>query len=352
MQPQSTLEILNHEIQHQADIAPGPEDQNKWLTRYLFVPFRDRPLTPMYQSLYGITKLRQGIIQPFHRFERVEMDYMVIARQASDMLGTSYGVTEQRLDERAPSVVVAAIIRDFNPHNNLRDEQDNGITEIDCLLGVDDWKLIRELQVYCLPQLYNTARGQMQQLTQALDNAEKLKARLSKPIEALVGQVAQKLLDATEVAIDWALHNYENIQAQVEAYGHNPKEGKRRLSPRDEHVCAWLELPKPRLATRLETLANLQQAAAAKSQPGTGTGLEQGQCTRCGNLFNFLPDGRPPEICATCNGPLRDEAPASTKKQAAKPPAAPKAERGLKALEVAQAEAKEKQEQGDEGSEE
>src|SRR4026208_1166651 len=108
--PQAALNAFDDVLSFEGQQAPSQEDQSVWLTRYIFVPFRDRPLTPDYMGYYGLSRLRKGVVQPSQAIDKPEPDYKVIKSvDAGDMTVTD-GVHEMRLDRRSPKKIVDAIV--------------------------------------------------------------------------------------------------------------------------------------------------------------------------------------------------------------------------------------------------
>lgn len=289
----SAVQILDGELSFQESQAPRPEDVSQWLTRYIFVPFRDRRLAPEYKAMYGLKKLRQGIIQPMRTVEKPEPDYQIIKSvDENDLAPGGEGVTEMRVARRSPKANVDAILRTYGNSKGTP----TGIIEIECLRGQDDPQLARHLQMTLLPEIYKTAREQVMQLRNV-------------SVSGLEEQVRTALEDATFAAIAWAQTAYQELQAAIEAHGNN-KPGKGRLSEFDHAVCSWLELPEPRLQSRLLAPGALQEKPAVETPA-------QIQCATCGELSNLLPTGNPPKLCRHCRASFIEEVEATEQAPAA-----------------------------------
>jgi hypothetical protein len=187
--------------------------------------------------------------------------------------------------DRTPAEVVEAILTIFNRDHDTGTGEDKGICEVVCLRGNNDLALWREINSFCLPDPYKTAREQVAKLQKAV--AE------SADLPSLFGQTAERLLAATRQAQAWARAHYEMLRLQLDD---RERSGKYRLSPLDVHVCEWLELPHPRRRSNLDDGPTVvtQQAAAPPVRPTV-------QCFDCGAEANLLPDGAMPKKgCVVC----------------------------------------------------
>jgi hypothetical protein len=237
--PQSAVDLLDQEIASQNLLIPPPEDHTAWLTRYIFNPFRSRPLEPIYQGYFGLTAFRQGIIQPIRAVNKPEPHYQSIKSfEDNDLTPQGAGVSEMKIDRRSPLKIVNALLREYRIYRGY----ETGVAEIACLLGVDDPALIRRLQVHFLPEVYDTASAQVTQLEDAYAGAN----------DSVFNKVGDALLASTYTAVQWAEWYYGDLLEQIESFGQGMP-GKGRLSPLDKQVCAWLELEEPRIQTKLTT---------------------------------------------------------------------------------------------------
>lgn len=294
------VDLLNQSVAAQSQTLPQAEDQHAWKTRYIFVPFRTRPLTTMYMSLWNLPLgLRQGVIERIARFTRSEIDYQEVARVPTDQWGnpvpTSPGVEERKREDRQPFAVVTKILESHNPNFVSGGVDDNGIVEIKSLIGLDDLNLYAALQAHFLPDIYKTAREQLAQITGAIESAGK---RVTDGYRW--ASAGDELLASTEAAVRWGMAKYGALQVSVEEFGRTGTTGKRELSQFDRDLCRWLEVPAPRLQTMLQNFQDAKQAG--------GQVVPQGQqlpsftvCPDCGNMINLLPDGALPRRgCIVC----------------------------------------------------
>src|SRR5882762_1239604 len=162
---QSPAELLDEQMNVQAAMQPSPEDQSQWLTRYIFVPFRDRPFSTEYiQEYCGLRGLKAGRIIPIQRGTQMVADYDQIGKVPRGLESRGpYGLTGSGMKpvDKAPGQMVESLLQTFNPHHGTDPQQDNGICEIVELLGQTDAQAIRNIQMYCLPEFYKTAREQI-----------------------------------------------------------------------------------------------------------------------------------------------------------------------------------------------
>lgn len=264
-------------------------------TRYVFVPFRDRELTlNQMENLGGLPEIRAGKIIPITKYSMLDLDYSEMLEVPRDYDGNfqmvNEGVSRNKLIERPPQDVVAAIFDTFNKNQGVPGSaDDNGICEIEVLRGSDDMVQCLALNRYCLPGTYKTAREQMAQLENARINAP----------STIFASVAARLMQATRQAVIWAEWHYENLTAAMED---KDRSGKRRLSPLDVDVCKWIEKPNPRFKTNLagdQQTVVVQGQIAAQPPPTV-------QHKRCGTFLNLV-DGQPPAFCHVCREAFGEE---------------------------------------------
>lgn len=283
---QSPAQLLNEQMQYQASMEPSVEDQSQWLTRCLFVPFRDRPFSTEYiQEYCGLKGLRAGQIIPIQRGRQMIPDYDQIGKVPKGLENRGpYGLSAMKSVEKTPALMVESLLQTFNPHHGTDPQQDNGICEIVELRGQTDSQAIFDIQMYCLPEFYKTAREQLAQLERAANNQRG-------DVPPLFLSVASRLLASTETARTWAGWHRDLLEAAMEDRANT---GKDRVSPLDRAVCAWLELPEPRFRSQLGNQAPMViQGVAAPVAP-------QLWCGECGALSNLGPNGEKPRRCAAC----------------------------------------------------
>jgi hypothetical protein len=281
-------DYLNEQISSQQAQHASVTDTHKWLTRYIFVPFRDRGLSLLQQSTLGIVgEIKAGYIIPFTRRQQWIIDYDEVKRVPTYSDGSyhpsSQGVSSMKPTDRAPSRVVDAILRIFNVEHG-KPVEDNGICEVEVLRGIDDMELLRDLNGYCLPERFDKARLQVAQLERAVANAPTQIHR----------EVAEQLLSSTLQSVTWANWHYANLEADMED---RQKTGKDRLSPLDRAVCAWIERQPPKFRTNLTS--DMQAVTGQTVAPAAPTV----QHSRCGGFLNLV-NGKPPEFCHVCNHPF------------------------------------------------
>jgi hypothetical protein len=280
--------FLDGVIANQRTMRPTAEDASPWLTRCIFIPFRDRPLSILQMgALGGLTELKAGYVLPLTRYKRADIDYDEMKRVPIGPDGeyqpAALGVSAMKFTDRSPYAVVEAIFRIFNPHHGTDPNQDNGICEVEVLRGNDDMEMLRAINQFCLPEIYKTAREQIAQLEEAALADE----------QALFTQVAERLLESTLQSVEWARWHYSNLEADMED---RKTSGKDRLSPLDVAVCEWIERDPPRFRS------NLTGQAQPVIVQGQAPGLTppQTQCQTCGAFVNLI-NGQPPKICFVCS---------------------------------------------------
>lgn len=276
----------------QAALQPVANDAFSLLTRYVFIPFWSRELSlEDMRNLGGMPTLEAGYIIPIIKYQTREPAYEEIAKVTIDpfvggYVHTPYGVSEEKLVNKAPREVVEAILEVFNREHDTGNALDNGVCEIDVLRGNKDFdaefafgkaESLSALNRFCLPERYTAARKQIEQLRGAVANAP----------SPLYKAVAERLLRSTLQSVTWAESRYRLVEKQVEA-------GKVTFYPIDEAVFAWLERPEPRRRSNLEQ----GQMGQAQAQPSPRATV---QCLDCGNEANLLPDNSMPKKgCLHC----------------------------------------------------
>jgi hypothetical protein len=309
-QPQE-LDFFAAIAQEQAMRKPSQVDANLWAARWLFVPFRDRPLPVDHQQNFGLPfGLKAGYLLPITKFDQLILDNWEVTKVNVDgngqFMAADEGISRTVPVPRAPARVVQGIFRIFNP--NVGDAaQDNGISEVEQLFGVEDMVLVRQIQMHCLPKVYATAREQLAQLEDVgTKNAGDLRWTVATPANPNGRQydasdVAQRLYRATLQAkanIEW--HCVHKVEAAMER---PERSGKHELSEYDHACYAWLEKPEPRRLSRLAGDA-AQPQIVVQTQAPVATAMPQISCSACGNLVNLLPTGLPPQFCGLCRTPF------------------------------------------------
>lgn len=286
---QSPAQLLNEQMAYQASMEPSVEDQSQWLTRYLFVPFRDRPFSTEYiQEYCGLKGLRAGQIIPIQRGRQMIPDYDQIGKVPKGLENRGpYGLSAMKSVEKTPALMVESLLQTFNPHHGTDPQQDNGICEIVELRGQTDSQAIFDIQMYCLPEFYKTAREQVTQLERAANNQRG-------DVPPLFLSVAGRLLASTEIAKTWAGWHVEALEAAMD---NKAETGKDRASPLDAAVCHWIGVPVPKYRSQLQqplqTMGNVPAAV-----------IPQLWCGECGALSNLGPNGEKPRRCAACQTPF------------------------------------------------
>jgi hypothetical protein len=320
-----TSGYLDSILQDQAARAPLQVDESQWLNRYVFNPFHDREFTMQQQQDFGLPELRQGEILPLTRFRQSIVYNEAVMKVPVDHDGkfraVGPGIEQFTQKERAPGVVMTALLRCFNV-NASDPAQDNGICEITALRGNEDFKLLREIKSLLLPQRYETARQQMLALASRvhpkcptrIDTVAEC-MELGREIEALDMNVvmrgitspgahtamraAKELFRSTLASFTWARWQYHRLIAQME----KPNSGKDQLSPLDAAVCAWIEQDEPRFQSKLagnqQQPIIIQQTAAPATEP-----VPTVWCEDCGATTNLGPEGQKPKRCPVCQTPF------------------------------------------------
>lgn len=280
---------LDDVLNTQASSRPAATDTWARLTRYIFNPFHDRQLTlEQMRTLGGMTEFKADFIIPITEYQMLVKDYDEIGKVPKDYDGeyqwTPHGVDGDKPFDRAPAEVVEAIFTVFNRDHDTGTGEDKGICEVECMRGNNDLTLWREINRYCLPSAFKTAREQIAHLEKA--------GKDSAGLPALFGQAAERLLKATRQAQAWARGHYEMLRLQLDD---RDRTGKYRLSPLDAHVCEWLEYPHPRRRSSLigDDVAMRPAQAAA-----------QVWCEACGTNTNLSLEGRAPRFCPSCKEPF------------------------------------------------
>lgn len=285
----SASTYLDDVVNTQASMRPAATDTWARLARYIFNPFHDRAFTlEQMRNLGGMTELKAGFIIPITEYQMLVKDYDEIGRVPKNHDGDGYqwapdGVQGDKAFDRAPAEVVEAIFTIFNRDHDTGTGDDRGICEVECLRGNTDLTLWREINRYCLPEAFKTAREQITHLEKSVA------ASITQP--PLFGQVAERLLKATKQAQTWARGHYEMLRLQLDD---RDRTGKYRLSPLDAHVCEWLEYPHPRRRSNLIGDDTPTQRQVAPARPTV-------QCFDCGAEANLLPDNSMPKKgCVVC----------------------------------------------------
>jgi|GEM_PF-5629320 len=307
---------LDNLIKDQAARIPEAVNREYWANRFLFVPFHDRALTMELMGSLGLPEFKAGLILPITRFRQVIVDNTAVQRvpvgHDGKFIPVAPGIEDFKLKDRAPSVVMDAILRIFNPQLGVDPAQDNGICEVEALRGNEDFDLLRQIQQTCLPDAHSKARPQLLQIAKAVLGNVPASIRSVEEIEALTQRVefeqstsklpvlmrnvAKRLYQSTVSSFTWARWLYHNLQSQME---NQAESGKRRLSPLDAAVCEWIEMPEPRYQSRLASAPQqvVVQAAAAAATPIVW-------CEDCGATTNLGPEGQKPKRCPVCQTPF------------------------------------------------
>lgn len=284
---------LEHE---QAMRKPSQVDANQWAARWLFVPFRDRPLPVDHQQNFGLPILKAGYLLPLTKFDQPVLDNWELTKvpvgRDGQFMPADEGISKMVPIPRAPYRVLQGILRIFNP--NVGDAiQDNGICEVPPLFGVEDMSLVRRVQLACLPQVYATCREQLAQLDSVRSRAT----------DALIAQVAERLHGSTLQA---RRHFLWHCEHKVEAALENPRRtGKEELSELDHAAYAWLERPEPKKRSLLTEAAGQPREIFVQA-PSSAAVVPQVQCQECGSFVNLLASGLPPAFCPNpgCQKPI------------------------------------------------
>lgn len=315
----ATAGYLESLIKDQNARVPQAGDRAFWANRYLFVPFRDRELTMELMGSLGMPEFKAGVILPITRFRQLGVDNSAVQRVPVGHDGTflpvAPGIEAFKLRDRAPSVVLDAILRIFNPHHGVDAAQDNGICEVEALKGNEDFDLLRQIQQTCLPDGYTKARLQLLQLAKVLlgkvpasidsmDAIAEMTHRVqfeqtTSKLPVLVRDVAKRLYLSTETSFTWARWQYHNLQSQME---NKDSSGKTRLSPLDAAVCEWIEMPEPRYQSRLAS--NPQQVVVQQAAAAVAVERPTVWCPQCGHYSMLGPEGQQPAKCGGCLQPL------------------------------------------------
>lgn len=270
-------------------MRPSAQDRGPWLTRYIFVPFRDRPFsTDFIQEYCGLEGLTAGKITPIVSGRQLIPDYDQVGKVPKGMEWRGgYGLgNAMKLKEKSPYEMLEGLLATFNPDHDTKPTQDNGICEIAVLRGNEDMQLVCDLQQFCLPNFYATARAQLARLEEALEPSADM---------PVFHEVAERLKRATEQAKIWAGWHYHNLESDMED---RSRTGKSKLSELDDAICQWLELAPPKFRTLL--------AVPAIPSPPAQNVSPQVQHPRCGAFVNVV-NGNPPEICHVCGAPFNAE---------------------------------------------
>jgi hypothetical protein len=141
-------------------------------------------------------------------------------------------------------------------------------------------------------------------------------------MQPLWGVMLTKLVWSHEMSNKWCQDRIDATVASIEERAGGGF-GKRRASPFDKEICAWLGIKPPRTLSKLD-LGEAKPAGQSivVQQEAPSDGLQREQCNSCGELVALIKGNFPPK-CRFCHKSPAPSPPAKTtaRRQAAANPA-------------------------------
>lgn len=286
------------------------------LTHFIFNPFGEKVLTTLYVRFYGMPSIPAGFLIPIREFAIMDINCAVVGLQSQNSIDTPLQSHAPVLKEfaREPGKIVRDILRNYGEVDILP----TGVCEIEALRGCEDIGLARDVQLFCLPERFKTVDAALEHLQRAVAEAHGM--------PGVFGQVAERLMLSYSQNKASCRRDYQRLIADLERYKETAT-GKSEPTEHDKAVCAWLDLPEPRMSGYMAAMQP-QQPQQIVIQQAPAPQEEQEERSPCPHCFEGVRviNGKMAPICRFCGRetapqveakpqPVRDDKPQQQQKR-------------------------------------